>query len=191
MTRHTFTRWIALAALALFAGSAAAHSLDPGAGGFSGGLAHPFLGLDHLLAMVAVGLWAAQHGGRANWAIPAAFVAASAGGAALAWAGGTLVRADAAIALSVLVLGLLVAVRQKSTLPVATTIAGACGLFHGVAHGVEMPPTASPMWDASGFVIGTALLHAAGVAGGVLARRTAPYVGAAIAASGILLLLGL
>ncbi len=190
MTRHTFTRWIALAAVALFAGSAAAHSLDPGASSFSGGLAHPFLGLDHLLAMVAVGLWAAQLGGRAKWAIPAAFVAASAGGAVLAWAGGTLPHADAAITLSVLVLGLFVALRQKSTLPAATAIAGAFALFHGFAHGLEMPPTAWPGWDAAGFVIGTALLHAAGVVGGMLARRSAPYVGAAIAASGILLLLG-
>lgn len=191
MTRNTLTRWIAPVALALFAGSAAAHTADPGAGGFASGLAHPFLGLDHLLAMLAVGLWAAQQGGRARWAIPAAFVSATAAGGALAWFGATLPYAEPAIAVSVLTLGLIVAARRDWALPAAMSLAGGFAVFHGFAHGVEMSPSASPLLDATGFVLGTALLHAAGIAGSIFGRRAARYAGAAIAATGVAFILGL
>src|SRR5512135_2598987 len=102
------SRTIVLAVLCLFAGTAYAH---PGhtPPGFAGGLAHPFTGVDHLFAMIAIGLWAAQQGGRALWAVPAAFVGAMGLGGALAWLGWMLPHVEAAIALSVLVTGLLIA----------------------------------------------------------------------------------
>ncbi|AAZ97327.1 membrane-bound hydrogenase component hupE [Thiobacillus denitrificans ATCC 25259] len=194
MYRNTISRCIA-PVLALLSGSAAAHSLDAPAGGLAAGLAHPFLGLDHLLALLAVGLWATQHSGRARWAIPGAFAGAFAGatavGTALAAAGIVLPAAEAAIAVSVVILGLLVAARHAQSLPAAMALAGAFAVFHGFAHGIEMQQAASPLAAGAGFVLGTALLHAAGFLGGVAGRRAVPYAGAAIAASGLALILGL
>jgi len=190
MYRNTISRCIA-PVLALLSGSAAAHSLDAPAGGLAAGLAHPFLGLDHLLALLAVGLWATQHSGRARWAIPGAFAGATAVGTALAAAGIVLPAAEAAIAVSVVILGLLVAARHAQSLPAAMALAGAFAVFHGFAHGIEMQQAASPLAAGAGFVLGTALLHAAGFLGGVAGRRAVPYAGAAIAASGLALILGL
>lgn len=180
-------RMTALVFLCLSAGTAYAH---PGhaASGFAGGLAHPFTGLDHLLAMLAIGLWAAQQGGRALWAIPAAFVGAMGLGAGLAWSGAALPHVEAAVALSVLLLGLLVAVRFKASLTAGTAIAGVFALFHGYAHGLEMPQAASPALYALGFVLATACLHALGVAGGLLGHRAIRTAGIGIAASGAVLL---
>jgi urease accessory protein len=108
------SRILALIGLSLFAGTASAHTGVHGTlAGFAGGLAHPLLGLDHLFAMIAIGLWAAQQAGRARWAIPAAFVGATIAGGMLAWSGAALPQAEGAIALSVLVLGLMVATRRR------------------------------------------------------------------------------
>src|SRR5512135_3708061 len=127
------SRTIVLAALCLYAGAASAH---PGhaAAGFAGGLAHPFLGVDHLLAMLAIGLWAAQQGGRALWAVPAAFVGAMLLGGALAWAGWMLPHVEAAIALSVLVTGLLIATERRAPVGVGIALAAVFAVFHGYAH---------------------------------------------------------
>ena len=180
---------IALAALSLFAGTASAHTGDHGTlTGFAGGLAHPLLGLDHLFAMIAIGLWAAQQGGRALWAIPAAFVGAMVAGGVLAGSGIALPQVEAALALSVLALGLLVAARLHASLTAGMAIAAGFALFHGYAHGLEMPLAASPALYAAGFVLATACLHGTGIAGSLIGRRAVQVAGAGIAATGLALM---
>ncbi|MFN3545671.1 MAG: HupE/UreJ family protein [Thiobacillus sp.] len=188
MSSRTPTRWIAATALALAAGTASAHTGDHAVVGFASGFAHPFLGLDHLLAMLAIGLWAAQQGGRALWAVPAAFLAAMGVGGALVWLGGALPLVETGIALSVLVLGLLIATRRQWAAPAGMAVAAGFALFHGYAHGLEMPQAASPLLYALGFVLATAALHAAGIAGNLLGRRAVQWAGAAIAATGLALI---
>lgn len=182
------SRTIALVALCLFAGTAYAHPSHTPTG-FAGGLAHPFQGVDHLFAMIAIGLWAAQQGGRALWAIPAAFVGAMGLGGALAWSGVGLPHVESAIALSVLGLGLLIATRYRASVSVGMTIAGMFALFHGYAHGLEMPQAASPALYALGFVLATMGLHGVGIAGGLLGRRAVRLAGVGIAATGAALLM--
>lgn len=182
---------IALTTLCLFAGTAFAHPGSHGIAGFSSGLTHPLLGLDHLLAMIAIGLWAAQQGGRALWAVPAAFVAAMGLGGGLAWAGLALPQVETGIAVSVLVSGGLIASRRR--LPVAAGMAIAAGfaLFHGYAHGLEIPQAASPVLYGLGFVLATALLHGLGIAASLLGRFAIQVAGLAIAASGVAMLSGI
>jgi len=189
------TRIGAVVALVLLPGVALAH---PGHGdaGFAHGFAHPLSGLDHLLAMVAVGLYAALLGGRALWLVPASFVAMMAVGGALGIAGVALPYTEVAIALSVIVLGLAVALRISLPTLVAMALVGAFALFHGHAHGVEMPQAASAYTFAAGFVAATALLHAAGIALGLAAAkladrggwRAAQLAGGAMALAGVALL---
>jgi urease accessory protein len=180
---------ITLAALSLFAGTASAHTGNHATlTGFAGGLAHPLWGLDHLFAMIAIGLWAAQQGGRALWAIPTAFVVAMLAGGMLAWSGIALPQVEAAIALSVLALGLLVAARLKASLTAGMAIAAGFALFHGYAHGFETPLAVSPVLYAAGFVLATACLHGAGIAGSLLGRRAVQLAGAGIAATGVALM---
>jgi len=178
---------ITLTALCLYASSAYAH---PGhmAAGFAGGLAHPFLGLDHLLAMIAIGLWAAQQGGRALWAVPAAFVSAMVLGGGLAWAGLALPQIETGIAASVLVLGLLIATRRQWAVTAGMAVAAGFALFHGYAHGLEMPQATSPVLYALGFVLAAACLHGVGIAGGLLGRRAMQMAGIGIVATGAALL---
>ncbi len=187
MNPMKYSRTIILTVLCLFAGTAYAH---PGHSptGFAGGFAHPFLGVDHLFAMIAVGLWAAQQGGRALWAMPAAFVGAMGVGGVLAWTGWTLPYLETTIALSVLVLGLLIARQQRASVIVGMGIAGVFALFHGYAHGMEMPEATSPALFALGFVLATACLHGVGIAGGLLGRRAMRMAGIGIAATGAALL---
>jgi urease accessory protein len=184
-------RSIAAVGLVVFAGSAAAHTGGHAVVGFVSGLTHPLLGLDHLLAMFAVGLWAAQQGGRALWAVPAAFVAAMAGGGALTALGVGLPHVETAISVSVLVLGLLVATRQQWAAPAGMALAAGFALFHGYAHGTEMPLAASPLLYALGFVLATAGLHAAGIAASLLGHRAMRVAGFGIAATGAALVFGL
>ena len=131
--------------------------------GFAAGFLHPLLGLDHLLAMLGVGLWAAQLGKRATWMVPMAFVAVMAAGAVLACSGVALPMVELGIAGSVLVIGALVALGAHMPVVPAMIIAGAFALFHGHAHGTELPGFAAPIAYGAGFVAATALLHAAGV----------------------------
>jgi urease accessory protein len=148
-------------------------------------LVHPFTGLDHLLAMLAVGLWAAQLGGRWTWAVPAAFVASMALGGALGFAGVTLPFVEPLIAASVLVLGLLIALQVR--LPHSgLALAGAFAIFHGIAHAAEMPGDAARIVHVGGFVLATALLHAMGVGLGLLPR--ARWAGVPVAIAGLWLL---
>jgi urease accessory protein len=184
------TRTLALVALCLFAGTASAHTGDHGGTGFAGGLAHPFMGLDHLLAMLAIGVWAAQQGGRALWAVPAAFVGAMLLGGAVGLAGWALPQVETAIALSVLLLGLLISSRRQWSVAAGMAIAAVFAVFHGYAHAVEMPIGAAPLLYAAGFALATALLHAVGMVGGQLGGRWMRLAGVAIAASGLALVVG-
>lgn len=182
------SRPFALVILCLLAGTASAHTGDhTTVTGFAGGLAHPLSGLDHLLAMLAIGLWAAQQGGRALWAIPAAFIGAMAVGGGLTLAGLSLPHVEIGIAASVLVLGLLIATRRQWAAPVGMALAAAFALFHGYAHGLEMPQAASPAFYALGFVLATACLHGVGIAGSLVGRRAVQLAGAGIAATGLAL----
>ena len=183
--KHPHT--LALVALCLFAGTASAHTGDHPAAGFAAGLTHPLLGLDHLLAMIAIGLWAAQQGGRALWAVPAAFAGAMALGGGLAWSGIALPHSEIAVALSVLVLGLLIASRRQWAVAAGMALAAGFALFHGYAHGLEMPPAASPAPYVLGFVLATLGLHGVGIAASLSGCRAVRMAGAGIAATGLAL----
>ncbi|MFM9437044.1 urease accessory protein [Janthinobacterium sp. CG_23.3] len=178
-------RLLALAPLA-FCGAAAAH---PGhTHGAMAGLMHPFLGLDHLLAMLAVGVWATQLGGRAKWLLPLSFVALLAAGGGLAMAGVGLPMVEGGIATSVLLLGLLIALAVKMPTALGAAMVGVFALFHGFAHGSEMPALSTPWQYAFGFMAASAVLHGAGVLFGNGLQRQSLWLrasGGLIALSGV------
>lgn len=158
-----------------------------GAGDFAAGLVHPFLGLDHLLAMLAIGVWAARSGARAVWAVPCAFVVAMLAGFAFAMAGLVLPAVEPMIAASVLVLGLLVASRRQLAASVCMLVAGAFAVSHGFAHAVEIPSVAAAWSYAAGFVVATVALHLIGLGlGGSLRAR---FAGIPIALAGAWMLI--
>jgi urease accessory protein len=164
-------------------------------GSFLAGFAHPISGLDHVLAMAAIGLWASMLGGRALWAMPAAFVGAMMGGFGMAVAGLNLPLIEPAILASVVVLGLSVAAAARLPVSVTAGTVASFAVFHGQAHGGEIG-FASAGWYLVGFVSSTVLLHAIGVAA---LRSSAPSfrtklartLGAATAILGVGLTLGL
>ena len=158
---------------------------DGQAAGFADGLLHPLLGADHLLAMTIVGVWAAQLGGAARGWVPATFVSLMAAGAALAMFGIALPRIEAGIAASLLVLGLLVATALRAPTILAMLVAGTFALFHGAAHGLELPAMARPWAFAAGLVATTAALHGAGLLLGQLALPRRPLIARAAGALGI------
>ena len=139
-------------------------------GSFLSGLAHPALGFDHLLAMIAVGIISAQLGGRAIWTVPATFVTVMAIGGVLGMAGISILSVEFGIALSVLSLGIAIAAGQKVPVWFAMTFVGVFALFHGHAHGAEMPNLALPILYAAGFLTGTASIHLTGVCIGLVAE---------------------
>lgn len=141
---------------------------------FWSGLIHPLTGLDHALAMIAVGMFAAHLGGRAVWAVPASFLTAMIAGGALHVIGLPLPMVEPGIAASVLVLGLLIALQTKMTLPAATTIVAVFAVFHGYAHGSEMQAGSELVAYIAGFVGATALLHAVGLALGLGVTNLSP-----------------
>lgn len=186
---------LALAAVTLMPGLALAHTGAEGhSHGFVSGFLHPVGGLDHILAMVLVGVLAWQLGQRALWLVPAAFVAVMAVGGVLGMAGIELPALEAGIALSIVVLGAMVAFGVRAPVAVAMGLVGLFALFHGQAHGAEMPAAASALGYAAGFMLSTALLHAVGVAAGFgMGRISAPAVrmaGAAASVAGVVLLVG-
>ena len=191
-------RFAAPAIFLALTSSAFAHTGVGDASGFLHGLSHPLGGLDHVLAMVAVGLYAAMIGGRALWLVPATFVGAMALGAALGAAGISDPFVEIGIAMSVVMLGLAVALRVN--LPMITTIAlvGLFAIFHGHAHGAEIPQDVSGYAYAAGFMLATALLHCAGIALGLAAGifaaqsgwRIAQAVGGLTALVGVAILTG-
>lgn len=132
--------------------------------GFMHGFSHPVSGLDHILAMVMVGVFAFQLGGRALWLVPATFVGIMAIGGALGVMGISVPFVETGIALSVVVLGAVVALDLKAPVAVAMGIVGLFAIFHGHAHGAEMPEDAGGFAYAAGFMIATALLHVLGIA---------------------------
>jgi urease accessory protein len=147
--------------------------------GLAAGLAHPFLGLDHVAAMAATGLWASMLGGRAGAAAAAGFLSLMAGGAAWGMAGGALPAVETGIALSALALGLCVALRWKASAMAAAGVAALFALFHGYAHGAEAPLAAGAGGYAVGFLIAAAALIGLGAAAGRALRE-----GAALRAAG-------
>ena len=185
-------RWMAGLMGLIASGAALAHTGTHAGGGWAAGFAHPFMGLDHLLAMVAVGAWAVQLGGRYVVLLPAVFMATMAAGAAGAASGMTLPHVEGVIALSVLMLGMLVALAVKTNWHWPVSTVALFALFHGHAHGLEMPAFAAPLVYLAGFAAATALLHAAGAAA-VVALKARPHVvragGAAIGMAGTGLLL--
>ena len=137
------------------------------------GFAHPLSGLDHLIAMLAIGVLAAQLGGRALWLVPGTFVAIMALASLAGMMGLTIPFVETGIALSVLVLGAVIAFSVSLSLPLAVAIAGLFAIFHGYAHGVEMPASASGMLFGLGLIVATVLLNAVGVGFGILVGRAA------------------
>ncbi|RYD19248.1 MAG: HupE/UreJ family protein [Verrucomicrobiaceae bacterium] len=176
--------------LVLMPSVASAHAAHGEAGGFVSGFGHPLGGLDHVVAMVAVGLLGAILGGRAMWALPVIFPVVMAMGGAAGVLGIPLPGVETGIALSGIVLGLMVVFAARPPLWVSAVIVGFFAIFHGHAHGTELPEAANPLTYAIGFVISTGLLHLAGIAFGLLARWPAGKVairaaGGAIAAVGL------
>lgn len=149
---------IALALLVLSPTLASAHTGMGSTVGFAHGLLHPLGGLDHVLAMLAVGVLAAVLGGRALWLVPLSFLALMVAGFGLGLAHIDLPFAELGIALSSVVIGLAATLRRPLSVPAAMALVGAFALFHGHAHGAEMPATASGMAYAAGFLAATALL---------------------------------
>ena len=163
-------RWIiAGATLAISTLPASAHLLPGDTGSFLTGLAHPLTGLDHMMAMVMVGVWGALLGGRAVWLVPSAFVATMMAGFILAVLGVELPFVEPMIQASIVVIALLVALALPVPPAVAMVIVAAFALFHGFAHGTEVGASSHAPF-ASGFALGTAILHALGLALGLAAR---------------------
>ncbi|MEM7331732.1 MAG: HupE/UreJ family protein [Chloroflexota bacterium] len=165
-------------------------------GSFLAGFTHPVLGLDHLLAMLAVGIVSAQIGGRAIWTIPATFVGVMALGGVLGLIDIGLTAIEFGIALSVLVLGVAIAAERSLPVVVALIAVALFAIFHGYAHGAEMPSLAEPFLYAFGFLTGTAIIHVIGVLIGDIPKhyKVGPTVlrvlGGGIAVVGVLFLVG-
>ncbi|WP_395022461.1 HupE/UreJ family protein [Dongia sp.] len=166
--------------------------------GFVHGFVHPVTGIDHVLAMVAVGMFAANLGGRVLWAVPLTFVSVMAIGGALGIAGIAVPSVEAGIAASVIFLGLAVALQRKWPVAAAMALVGIFAIFHGHAHGAEMPIDVSGLEYGLGFMLATALLHGTGVGLGIgIARfgrsyspRVIRFGGGAMAVAGVAILTG-
>jgi urease accessory protein len=191
----SFLRRVSVLLLLLLPVTASAHTESGAAGGFVSGFVHPLTGLDHLVAMVAVGLWGAYLRAPAMWLLPVIFPMVMALGGALGVMGVPMPAVETCIALSGVVLGAMVAFAVRPPLWVAGVLVGFFAIFHGHAHGTELPEAANAMTYAAGFVIATGLLHLSGIAFGLLVRwpwgralvRTS---GAAIACVGFAFLFG-
>lgn len=184
---------LSTAILTLVATPALAHLNPAEHGSFAAGFSHPLFGPDHILAMVAVGLWAALLGGRALWLVPAAFVATMMAGFMLALAGAPLPFVEPVILASVVAIGLQAAIALKVPTPAAMAMVGFFALFHGHAHGGEMGSAGAAAYGL-GFALATALLHVAGIGIGLglprlfgsdMGRIIARLAGGATALAGI------
>jgi urease accessory protein len=173
---------------------ALAHTGHDDASGLAQGFVHPISGIDHVLAMVVVGLLAAQYGGRALWLVPLSFVVAMAIAGVIGMAGIVIPVAEVGISVSVVVLGLAIAFQLRPPTFVAMAVVGFFALFHGYAHGAELPNGITGLSFALGFLFATALLHGTGVGLGLLmqrqasSRRLIQAGGAAMALGGIAVL---
>lgn len=163
-------RILSCMALLLCTTPLSAHEATDIAGGFSSGFMHPILGWDHVAAMVAVGLWGAILKNPALWILPITFPLIMAVGGALGLAGIPLAGVEIGIAVSALVLGVAVLTALRPALWLAAIVVGCFAIFHGHAHGSELPQAANPLAYSLGFVIATGLLHLAGIALGLLTK---------------------
>ena len=178
--------------------TAAAPALAHGGGGdvaagFAGGFAHPLFGPDHVAAMVAVGLWGAMLGSPAIWVLPIAFPLVMAFGGVLGIAAVPIPRVEVGVAVSAIMLGLMVAFALRAPLAVAIALVSAFAIFHGHAHGAELPRGADAIAFSAGFVVATGLLHLCGIGLGLATRwptgrLAVRFVGAGIAGAGAIFL---
>ena len=187
---------IAATLFLLCAGTASAHESTGNANGFVSGFMHPILGWDHVVAMVAVGLWGAFLGRPAIWVLPVVFPLVMAFGGALGVIGVPIPMVEVGIAASAVVIGSMVAFTVRPPNWVAAVIVGVFAIFHGHAHGTELPGSANPLPYSAGFVISTGLLHLLGILFGSLVSRPAGKiavraVGGAIALAGVGFLTGI
>lgn len=184
--------FISIAAV-FFPGISYAHQAN--SGGFLAGLSHPVLGFDHLLAMLSVGILSAQIGGKSLWLVPATFVSIMLVGGILGINNVSLISVELGISLSVLVLGVSLTTDKKLAPMLAMIFVGFFAVFHGYAHGIEMPHLANPSEYALGFIVGTACIHISGVYVGVMAKKFSDgaqllrYLGASIAGIGFHLII--
>jgi urease accessory protein len=174
----------------LWPARALAHTQGGEAAGLLSGLRHPVSGLDHILAMVAVGLWGAQLGRPAVWLLPVTFPMVMAFGGMLGLMGLVLPGIEIGIAVSAIILGVMVGWEVRPPLWVATVVVGFFAIFHGHAHGAELPPGADALLYSIGFVVATGCLHATGIAIGLIHRWRAGKVtlrvtGAVVALAGV------
>ena len=181
------------AAILLLPSLSWAHIEQGQASGFFIGMEHPWSGLDHILAMIGVGLWGAQLGSPALWLLPIAFPMMMTVGAMMGLVGIPVPGVEVGIALSAVLLGLMVLLDLRPTQPIAVMLVGFFAIFHGHAHGTELPPGQSGMLYSMGFVIATGCLHGLGILIGLIHRWPAGKLilrgaGAAIAAMGCLFL---
>jgi urease accessory protein len=166
-----------------------AHTGEGYGGGFVAGFTHPILGWDHVAAMVAVGLWGAFLGSPAIWTLPVVFPLVMAVGAAAGIAGLPVPAVETGIALSAAVLGLMIVLAARPPLWIAAVIVGAFAIFHGYAHGTELPTTVNAFAYAVGFVVSTGLLQLIGIAFGLLVKWPAGRI-AVRSAGGLISLAG-
>jgi urease accessory protein len=192
-------RRLILIAAALIASTAAQAHVGVGdTNGFVHGFAHPLSGIDHILAMVAVGLFAVHLGGRALYLVPLSFVGMMIVGGALGMAGIHLPYVEVGIGLSVVVLGIAVAFGLNAPTAIAMALVGFFAVFHGHSHGTEMPESASGLGYGAGFILATAALHAIGIGVGLAigvatearGKRILQAVGGAMAVAGVAILAG-
>lgn len=191
------TIFLSAVILAMSATAALAHTGVGAASGLAAGFAHPIGGLDHVLAMIAVGILAAQQGGKSLWLVPLAFVGTMVIGGVLGISGVAVPFVEIGIVGSIVVLGAVIALGRQLPVAGAMAMVAALAIFHGHAHGTEMPASTSGAEYAAGFVFATALLHAFGIGLSVavekIAEKAAPVAvragGGAIAAAGVLLFL--
>ena len=176
---------LALLVLGLAMSPARAHVQAGEAAGFLSGFRHPISGPDHVLAMVSVGLWGAQLGAPAIWLLPVVFPMVMAFGGFLGLVGVPLPGVEVAIALSAVLLGLAVAREARPPLPVAAILVGFFAIFHGHAHGTELPPGQSGILYSIGFVVATGFLHLCGIAIGLVHRWEWGRVALRVAGGGV------
>jgi urease accessory protein len=195
MNRDNLTRSLMTILLLVAVPPLAAHTTGGAVGGLGSGLGHPFIGVDHLLAMLAVGMWAYQLGGSSVWKVPLAFVLTLLVGASIGLTGLSLPFIEPVIAASVMVFGLLIAMRSRVAPVLASMLVALFALFHGYAHGIEMPLAATPLTYVAGFSLATIGLHGLGVMFAYVIHRTTHTMllrvgGFGLAGTGLLLLLG-
>lgn len=176
MNTSRFLSLVLTVVFVAYASVAGAHEGAGMTGGFISGFMHPIFGWDHVVAMVAVGLWGAFLGNPAIWVLPVVFPLVMAFGGALGVIGVPVPAVETGIAASAVVLGAMVAFAVRPPIWVAAVIVGAFAIFHGHAHGTELPNAANPLTYSIGFVLSTGLLHLSGIAFGLLVRWPAGKV---------------